>query len=210
MVKPSGVSIRAHASASSTHDRIPQLRDSNVQMQIEESERATLQTTLDCRPSNTKRKYEGYQKDFVAWCDEHHFCDGSTVTKGKLHLFLSEEVVGIEKKGNIVGGSTVCGYVNAIVDLYNQQVAIHINSNKHPRPPQVKQLIKNVQTQTTATPKKSIRIEVLNLYWMATIPKINFDRSVTLFFFWMTSEDEHHLWFHIMGCFGERAFATWN
>ncbi|OWZ22006.1 hypothetical protein PHMEG_0003350 [Phytophthora megakarya] len=78
------------------------------------------------------------------------FCDGGTVTKGKLHLFLTERVVGREskkKKGSIIGGSTVCGYVNAIVDLYNQQVALRINSTEHPRSPQVKQLIRNPRQQ---------------------------------------------------------------
>eukprot|EP00644_Phytophthora_capsici_P012460 jgi/Phyca11/121723/e_gw1.46.283.1 len=67
-------------------------------MQIEESEQATLQTALDASPANTKRKYEGYQKEFVEWCNQNSFRDGSTVTKGKLHLFLSEQVVGRESK----------------------------------------------------------------------------------------------------------------
>ncbi|POM81218.1 Hypothetical protein PHPALM_844 [Phytophthora palmivora] len=127
-------------------------------MEIEESELATLQTTLSSRPLNTKRKYEGYQNEFVKRCSEKHFRDGSTVTKGKLHLFLSDQVVGREskkKKGHIVGGSTVCGYVNAIVDLYNQQVALRINSNGHPRSAQVKQLIKNVQAQATERKKRN-------------------------------------------------------
>lgn len=135
-----------------------QVGDSAIQMQIEESERATLQTTLNSRPVNTRRKYEGYQKEFVEWCSKHNFCDGSTVTKGKLHLFLSEQVVGRESKktkGKIVGSSTVCGYVNAIVDLYNQQVGLRTNSNEHPRSAQVKQLIKNVQAAATETRKKN-------------------------------------------------------
>lgn len=95
-------------------------------MEIEASERATLLSTLATRPINTKRKYDGYQKGFIEWCSSKRFCDGGTITKGKLHLFLSEEAVGREskkKKGKVVGGSTVCRYVNAVVDLYNQQVA---------------------------------------------------------------------------------------
>ncbi|KAG3175360.1 hypothetical protein PC128_g17792 [Phytophthora cactorum] len=60
-------------------------------MQMEESERATLQSTLNARPINTKKKYEGYQKEFVEWCNEKVFLDGATVTKSKLHLFLTEE-----------------------------------------------------------------------------------------------------------------------
>ncbi|ETK81311.1 hypothetical protein L915_13190 [Phytophthora nicotianae] len=33
-------------------------------MQIEESELATLQTSLNARSTYTKRKYEGYQTEF--------------------------------------------------------------------------------------------------------------------------------------------------
>ena len=51
----------------------------------------------------------------------------------------------------VVGGSTVCGYVNAIVDIYNKQVSLKINSNEHPRTSAVKQLIKNVQAQNIKT-----------------------------------------------------------
>ncbi|ETK87332.1 hypothetical protein F441_08369, partial [Phytophthora nicotianae CJ01A1] len=40
--------------------------------------------------------YEGYEKEFVAWCTEEQLCDGATVTKGRLHHFLPEEVVGRE------------------------------------------------------------------------------------------------------------------
>jgi len=125
---------------------------------MEESERATLRATLESRPVNTKRKYEGYQKEFTNWCSEKQFSDGGTVTKSKLHLFLSEQVVGREskkKKGTVVGGSTVCGYTNAVVDLYNQQVALRINSNGHPRSPQVRQLLRNVKAQTAQTKKKN-------------------------------------------------------
>lgn len=121
-------------------------------MEIEASERATLLSTLATRPINTKRKYDGYQKGFIEWCSSKRFCDGGTITKGKLHLFLSEEAVGREskkKKGKVVGGSTVCRYVNAVVDLYNQQVAPRVNSNEHPRSTQVKQLIKNIQAIAT-------------------------------------------------------------
>lgn len=152
-----GVSIGAYAAAAQASHNAS-TNDSALQMEIEESERATLQATLNTRPGNTKRKYESYQKQFVEWCSEKGYRDGSTVTKGKLHLFLTEQVVGREskkKKGKIVGGSTVCGYVNAVVDLYNQQVALHINANEHPRSAHVKQLIKNVQAQATETKKKN-------------------------------------------------------
>ncbi|OWZ17641.1 hypothetical protein PHMEG_0008395 [Phytophthora megakarya] len=161
MSRKTGISVRSYAEATLSATRSQQQpSDSAVQMQMEESERATLCTTLNTRPVSTKRKYEGYQSEFVDWCNEHHFCDGGTVTKGKLHLFLTERVVGHEskkkrKKGSIIGGSTVCGYVDAVVDLYNQQVAFRVNSNDHPRFPQVKQLIKNAQAQATATKKQN-------------------------------------------------------
>ncbi|EGZ05285.1 hypothetical protein PHYSODRAFT_348623 [Phytophthora sojae] len=158
MGRKSGISIRSYAAATAASGQGQQADDSAVQMQIEASERATLQATLDTRPINTKRKYETYQTEFQSWCSEKQFCDGATATKGKLHLFLTEQVVGREskkKKGTFVGGSTVCGYVNAIVDLDNQQVALKINSNAHPRSAQVKQLIKNVQAQTTETRNKN-------------------------------------------------------
>ncbi|OWZ10648.1 hypothetical protein PHMEG_00016466 [Phytophthora megakarya] len=157
MPKKSGISLGSFATASSTIAIQLLEDDSAVHVQIEESERETLRTTLSSRPVNTKRKYEGYQRDFMEWCCGNKFCDGNTVTKGKLHLFLSERVVGREpkkKKGTVMGGSTVCGYVNAIVDLYNQQVALRVNSNDHPRSPQVKQLIRIVQAQTAHTKKK--------------------------------------------------------
>ncbi|OWY95705.1 hypothetical protein PHMEG_00034222, partial [Phytophthora megakarya] len=86
------------------------------------------------------------------------FRDRDTVTGGKLHLFLSSTVIGRKSKRNsekTVGGSTVCGYVNALVDLYNQQVTLRTNSNAHPRTTAVKQLIKNVQAQNTETKKKN-------------------------------------------------------
>ncbi|KAG2793577.1 hypothetical protein PC129_g3042 [Phytophthora cactorum] len=90
----SGISIRSLAAVASacTPARSHQ-DDSAIQMQMEESERATLQSTLNARPINTKRKYEGYQKEFVEWCNEKVFLDGATVTKSKLHLFLTERVV---------------------------------------------------------------------------------------------------------------------
>ncbi|OWZ00671.1 hypothetical protein PHMEG_00028089 [Phytophthora megakarya] len=45
--------------------------------------------------------------------------------------------------------------MNAIVDLYNEQVVLRRNSNQRPQTPAVKQLIKNAQTETTATKKKN-------------------------------------------------------
>lgn len=157
MTRTSGISMLSAAATSASQAR-NLVNDSATQLQIEESERATLQTTLDSRPINTKRKYEGYQKEFVLWCHDKHFCDGSTVTKGKLHLFLSKQVVGREskkKKGTTVRGSTVCGYANAVVDLYSQQVALRVNSNEHPRSAQVKQLLRNVQAKSTEIKKKN-------------------------------------------------------
>ncbi|OWY94258.1 hypothetical protein PHMEG_00036065 [Phytophthora megakarya] len=143
MPKKSGISLGSFATASSTTAIQLLGDDSAVHVQIEESERETLRTTLSSRPVNTKRKYEGYQRDFMEWCCGKKFCDGSTVTKGKLHLFLSERVVGRESKKK----------KGAVVD--RQYVALRVNSNDHPRSPQVKQLIRIVQAQTAHTKKKN-------------------------------------------------------
>ncbi|OWZ17422.1 hypothetical protein PHMEG_0008638 [Phytophthora megakarya] len=104
--------------------------DCSVQFEIDESERGTIQTTLDSRLVNTKRN------------------------SVKVVIF---EIGTESKKTNdkTVGGSTVCGYVNAIVDLYNEQVTLRTNSNPHPRTTSVKQPIKNVQAQSTATRKRN-------------------------------------------------------
>ncbi|GMF64839.1 unnamed protein product [Phytophthora lilii] len=138
MAKKSGVSIRSAAGATRLNAQRDQSTDSAIQLRIEESERATLCSTLNNRPINTERWYEGYQNEFVEWCNGHSFCGGGTVTKGKLHLFLTEQAVGRESKKQkivIVGGSTVCGYVNAVVDMCNQQVALRDNSNEQPGSP---------------------------------------------------------------------------
>ncbi|OWZ20999.1 hypothetical protein PHMEG_0004520 [Phytophthora megakarya] len=50
-----------------------------------------------------------------------------------------------------MGGSTVCGYVNAIVDLYNQQVALRVNSNDYPRSPQTVITLKCISKQICDT-----------------------------------------------------------
>ncbi|OWZ09796.1 LOW QUALITY PROTEIN: hypothetical protein PHMEG_00017445 [Phytophthora megakarya] len=101
MPRKTGISIRSYAEATLSATRSQQQpSDSAEKMQIEESERATLCTTLNTRPVSTKRKYEGYQSELGDWCNEHHFCDGGTVTKGKLHLFLTERVVTSPKRKN--------------------------------------------------------------------------------------------------------------
>ncbi|EGZ10648.1 hypothetical protein PHYSODRAFT_337428 [Phytophthora sojae] len=149
--KKAGISIRAYAAASSVTAR----RETQTP---EEREQATLQKAIDSRPINTKRKYEGYQKEFAEWSQSMGFSDGVTVTGNKLHLFLDTQVVGREskkKKGKVIGASTVYGYVNAIVDLYNQQVANKMNTNDHPRMYKVKQLLSTVQAETTSTRKKN-------------------------------------------------------
>jgi hypothetical protein len=130
----------------------------HLQVEIDSSLLSTVQTTLDNRPLNTKRKYETYQQQFIQWCTLKGFQDNSTVTAGKLHLFLSDEVVGRaskKNKSNVIGHSSVCGYANAIVDLYSQQSHMHMNSNPHPRNNAVKQLLKNVEQSTTATRRRN-------------------------------------------------------
>ncbi|OWZ22663.1 hypothetical protein PHMEG_0002577 [Phytophthora megakarya] len=160
MGKRSGVFIRSYAAAVEPRKTVEAIEASEVdtQLEIDESERATIQTTLKTRPINTKRKYDAYQKEYIQWCTAREFRVRGTVTGGKLNLFLSSMVIGRKSTMNSeksIGGSTACGYTNAIVDLYKQQVALRTNSNQHPRTPAVKQLIKNVQMQTTATKEKN-------------------------------------------------------
>ncbi|KAG3201352.1 hypothetical protein PC128_g3970 [Phytophthora cactorum] len=126
MALSSGLSIRscaaAAAAAASTLTPTQAEHECTVQYEIEESERATIKTALDSRPVNTKRKYDRYQNKCVQWCSGRNFRDHDTVSGGKLHLFLSSTVIGRKSKKNkdkTMGGSTVCGNVNAIVNLYN-------------------------------------------------------------------------------------------
>ncbi|OWY90769.1 hypothetical protein PHMEG_00040952, partial [Phytophthora megakarya] len=112
-----GISIRSYAEATLSTTRSQHLSDSAVQVRIEESEQATLCTTLSNRPLNSKRKYTGYQDEFMVWCNKHQFFDGGTVTKGKLHLFLTERDVGREakkKKARLLEAQPCvdCGVVN--------------------------------------------------------------------------------------------------
>ncbi|OWZ20501.1 hypothetical protein PHMEG_0005058 [Phytophthora megakarya] len=154
MARNSGLSIHSCHAEAPTAPVSQAEHELSVQFEIEESEKATIQTTLDSRPVNTKRKYEAYQTEFLQWCEGRHFRDRDTVTGGKLHLFLSTTIIGRKSKKNsskMVGSSTVCGYANVIVDLYNVHVTLRTNSNPHPRTASVKQLIKNVQAQSTAT-----------------------------------------------------------
>jgi len=130
----------------------------HLQVEIDSSVLQTVATTLQNRPKNTKRKYDLYQAEFLRWCDDKGFSDQGTVTSGKLHLFLSDKVVGRASKKNakhVIGYSTVCGYANAIVDLYNQQSNLRMNSHPHPRDASVKQLMRNVQKDTTDTRRKN-------------------------------------------------------
>lgn len=140
------------ASPSETHA-------ARLQVDIERSVLNTVRTTTDKRPNNTKRKYDVYQAEFTRWCTEKQFPDHATVTGGKLHLFLSEQVVGRvskkKKSNDIIGICTACGYTNAIIDLHTQQSNLGMNSHPHPRNKSVKQLLQNIQKETTATKKKN-------------------------------------------------------
>jgi hypothetical protein len=108
----------------------------HLQVEIDTSVLKTSATTLANRPKNTKRKYEIYQREFHQWCGDKGYPDKTIVTSGKLHLFLSDRVIGRPSKNNAkhtIGYSTVCGYANAIVDLYSQQSNMRMNSHPHPR-----------------------------------------------------------------------------
>ncbi|OWZ05734.1 hypothetical protein PHMEG_00022115 [Phytophthora megakarya] len=56
-----------------------------LQNEIDDSERITVQATLDTRPFNTKRKYEENQREFVEWCLIRQFRDRDTVTNANTH-----------------------------------------------------------------------------------------------------------------------------
>ncbi|KAF1333318.1 hypothetical protein FI667_g3058, partial [Globisporangium splendens] len=68
MAKKTGISIRSYAATMACRSPLAGIGASALQMEVEESERATVQTTLDSRPANTKRKYEGYQNEFLDCC----------------------------------------------------------------------------------------------------------------------------------------------
>jgi hypothetical protein len=132
--------------------------DGNSQLDIDSSVFETVKETLEKRPDSTSRKYGTYQREYIEWCNNKRFPDQDTVTCGKLHLYLQQEVVGRSSKINKekrIGHQTVCGYVNAIVDLYNQQVSLRRNSNPHPRSNAVKLLLSNIKSETTKIKKQN-------------------------------------------------------
>lgn len=84
----------------------------------------------------------------------------SIVDENKLILFLTDEVVGRQrrkgKKDACVGFETVRQYVAAIVDLYNQQKNQNMNSNPHPRGPLVKKLLKTQRHEQHARARENL------------------------------------------------------
>lgn len=82
------------------------------------------------------------------WCTEQkQFADGEIVSEGKLALFLREKVIGrvskYSKKDSptTVGRETVLSYVNAMVNLYQNQMSLGNNTNGHPRGSVVRRLL---------------------------------------------------------------------
>ena len=122
-----------------------------VDVEIEQSLQRTYRKAATIRPQNTNKAYTSKQAEFLRWCDTKGFIDATkhTVTGSKLHLFLEERVINRErrnKKGQSlkqkVGKATVKLYVAAVVDLWQQQHRLSINSHPNPRDSGVKELLK--------------------------------------------------------------------
>lgn len=124
----------------------------SLEVQMDLSIARTYMQTSNNRPINTSRAYKGRQEEFKKWCEEKGFPaeTRATVTGAKLHLFLEERVLnqphkkqkaGAELKQ--VGIATLEAYIAAVTDLYQQQVALRVNSNPHPRTDAIKEMLRN-------------------------------------------------------------------
>ena len=111
------------------------------QIQLNQRLLAATQNALllseQLQPKNTKKSYEGKQKEFIDWCIRSGFDDGSSVTSSKLLLFIQDEVTkrglrgsrykkervtedGTEVKQTLPAQS-VESYVSAILRLWKVQ-----------------------------------------------------------------------------------------
>ncbi|KAL3694617.1 hypothetical protein R1sor_008268 [Riccia sorocarpa] len=134
-----------------------------VQLDIEVSIQRTFDKAKEIRPENTSRAYLSKQREFTDWCKRKRADDGETVSPGKLHLFLVEEVIGRERRiqrrdpsqKQVIGRSTVQAYTAAVVDLWNQQKRLKVNPHPNPRDDAVQQLLRNVQAEHEETRKKN-------------------------------------------------------
>ena len=112
----------------------------------------TVQESFENRPRNTSLAYGKKAQEFATWCTQVIcYPDGATVTGDKLHRFLKEQVCDRKRRPKkrkhkhrntglqcdedsevIIGFFTLQTYKSAIIDLYMQQKALHMNHNEHP------------------------------------------------------------------------------
>ena len=130
----------------------PSSSSASLEIEMDLSISRTYDKTSQNRPANTSRAYKGRQDEFKKWCEEKGFPLESryTVTGPKLHFFLEERILNQphkrQKSGTVlkrVGVATLEAYIAAVTDLYQQQVALRVNSHGHPRTDAIKEMLRN-------------------------------------------------------------------
>ena len=106
------------------------------------------------RPANTKKAYQPHINTYQAWCGTKF--PGETVphvTSERLALFITEKVIGREKRGRpgqVVGIATVKMAISAIMYLHQCHLAAGQDSPMaQPRRGLVKLILTNVHRQTS-------------------------------------------------------------
>ncbi|GMG16633.1 unnamed protein product [Phytophthora fragariaefolia] len=124
-----------------------------LQVELDESANATLDRRQAARPANTTRAFAPKQKEFKAWCDRKGFHETTRyqVTASKVHQFLQQEEVDrqvrVKCSDRKVSVATVEMYVNALLDLYNDQQSRGANSHPHPRNRLIKALLSSLRRE---------------------------------------------------------------
>ena len=156
------------------------LAGAHANEQIYQSVQRTLQRTLENRPSNTKVSYNPKVQEYRNWCDSQYSHEPPEtrylVFGDKIHFFLEKEVVNRRKRKpgrkpkntveepeddnverGIVGTSLVESYINALVDLWSQQVNNRSNCHPHPRysSAALRQLVDNVDKEKAKRRKQN-------------------------------------------------------
>ncbi|KDO19099.1 hypothetical protein SPRG_15578 [Saprolegnia parasitica CBS 223.65] len=128
---------------------------------MQRSAMETYEMAADKRPKATKAAYSAKAQEYVDWfkakpgnANKLPLVDAQT-----LHYFIKDKVIGrtarpktkkdtgagsTKESTKVIGYATVKQYVNAIVDLYQEQVRQRANTNPHPRNNLVKTLLKQV------------------------------------------------------------------
>jgi hypothetical protein len=126
------------------------------------------------RPNTSKQTWNGYQRDFLAWCHKKNYAN-DIVTEGKLNLFLTEikgrptnkrgrkrkaaQSVDISTENtdsnttqpNPIGSQSYKAYATAIMNLWKQQFANKRTSQLPIRPPCIRYLLQERQRDEVAT-----------------------------------------------------------